>query len=125
MAAAKAMPSEPQSAQRRLTDARTLLLASPEFVFERIDLSPGSHWELNAKRETWMIVIDGRGRIEEKKASVGDVVFLDAESTCLEVGSAGLKGLLAYPGPELDPGLLSPLDAPIARAPPNASEARL
>ena len=125
VAAAKAKPSEPQSAQRRLTDARTLLVACPEFVFERIDLSPGSHWELNAKHETWMIMIDGRGRIEEKITSVGDVVFLDAESTCLEVGSAGLRGLLAYPGPEPDPGLLHPLDAPIARPPPNAREARL
>jgi mannose-6-phosphate isomerase len=125
VAAAKAQPSEPQSAQRRLTDARTLLVAGPEFVFERIDLSPGSNWELNAKHETWMIIIDGHGRIEEKRASVGDVVFLDTESTCLEVGSAGLKGLLAYPGPEPDPGLLRPLDAPIARPPPNAPEARL
>jgi len=125
VAAAKSKPAEPQSARRRLTDARTLLVASPEFVFERIDLSPESHWELNAKRETWMIIIEGRARLEDKGASVGDVVYLDADSTPLAVGSAGLKGLLAYPGPELDPGLLHPLDTPLARPPPIAREARL
>jgi mannose-6-phosphate isomerase len=123
--AAKATPSEPQPAQRRLTDTRTLLVASPEFVFERIDLSPGSNWELSAKHETWMIIIDGDGRMGEKSASVGDVVFLDADSTCLEAGSAGLRGLLAYPGPELDLGLLRERDALIARSPPVAREARL
>jgi mannose-6-phosphate isomerase len=125
VAAAKAKPSEPQSAQRRLTDARTLLVASPEFVFERIDLTPESNWELTAERETWMIIIDGRARIGGKGASVGEVVFLDADSTCLEVGSAGLRGLLAYLGSEPDPGMLRLLDAPITRPPPNAPEARL
>ena len=124
VAAAKAKPSEPQSPQRRLTDARTLLVVSPEFVFERIDLTPESNWELTAEQETWMIIIDGRARIGGKSASVGVVVFLDADSTCLEVGSAGLRGLLAYPGPQPDPGLLRFLDAPITRPPPSATEAR-
>ena len=124
VAAAKAKPSEPQSARRRLTDARTLLVVRPEFVFERIDLSPASNWELNAEHEVWMMVIDGRARIGERGVSVGDVVFLDADSTSLAVGSAGLRGLLAYPRPEPAPELLRPLDAPIARAPPNVAEAR-
>lgn len=125
VAAAKAEPSEPQSAQRRLTDARTLLVASTEFVFERIDLLPGSYWELDARCETWMIIIEGHGRIGETRASVGDVVFLDASSARLETGSAGLRGLLAYPGPEADPQLLHPLDAQIARLPPIMRETRL
>ena len=123
--AAKAMPSEPQPAQRRLTDARTLLVARPEFVFERIDLSPESNWELTAEHETWMIIIDGDARIGEKGVSIGDAVFLDADSTYLAVGSAGLRGLLAYPGPEPAPGLLRALEASVARAPPNAAEVRL
>jgi len=124
VAAARAKPSEPQSPQRRLSDARTLLVASPDFVFERIELAPGADWELTAERETWMIVSDGRARIGGKGASVGDVVFLDADSTCLEVGSAGFRGLLAYPGPQPDPGLLRLLEAPITRPPPSATEAR-
>lgn len=125
VAAAKAKPSDPQSPERRLSDARTLLVASPEFVFERIELAPGTYWELNAPGETWMIVTDGRARIGGKGASVGEVIFLDADSTCLEVGPAGLKGLLAYPGPEPDPELLRQLDAAIARLPPSAAEPRL
>ena len=124
VAAAKAKPSEPQSPQRRLTDARTLLVASPEFVFERVDLTPESNWDLTAEHETWMIIIDGHARIGGKAASVGDVVFLDADSARLEVGPPGLKGLLAYPGPQPDPELLRLLEAPITRAPPSATEAR-
>ena len=125
VAAAKSKPAEPQSARRRLTDARTLLVASPEFVFERIDLTPRSNWELTAEHETWMIIIDGRARIGGKNGSVGEVVFVDVDSTCLEVGSAGLRGLLAYPGSEPDPGLLRLLDARITRLPPSAADAHL
>jgi mannose-6-phosphate isomerase len=123
VAAAKATPPEPQSPQRRLTDARTLLVATPEFVFERIDLTPESNWALTAEQETWMIIIAGHARICGKNASVGVVVFLDVDSTCLEVGSAGLRGLLAYPGSQPDLSLLRLLEAPIPR-PPTATEAR-
>src|SRR4029077_11107925 len=56
VAAANAGPAECQSVPRRLTDARTLLVASPHFVLERIDLAPKSIWELCAEHETWIFV---------------------------------------------------------------------
>jgi len=65
VAAANAGPAERQSMPQRLTDARSLLVASPHFVLERIDLPPNSHWKLRAEQETWILVIEGhaqRGR---------------------------------------------------------------
>ena len=63
VAAAHAGPAECQSVPRRLTDARTLLVASPYFVLERIDLSPKSNWELHAEHETWLLVLEGHARV--------------------------------------------------------------
>jgi mannose-6-phosphate isomerase len=71
-----------------------------------------------------MIIIAGHARICGKNASVGVVVFLNVDRTCLEVGSAGLRGLLAYPGSQPDLSLLRLLEAPITRPPPTATEAR-
>ena len=48
-------PAVTQTASRRLTDARTLLIACPYFVLERIDLVPDSIWQLNASSETWLL----------------------------------------------------------------------
>ena len=63
VAAADAGPAGHQSTPKRLTDARTLLVASPYFVLERIDLSSGSSWELNAERETWFLVLEGDAQV--------------------------------------------------------------
>jgi mannose-6-phosphate isomerase len=43
VAAANAGPAECQYVPKRLTEVRTLLVASPYFVLERIDLSPKSN----------------------------------------------------------------------------------
>ena len=58
VAAANPGPAACQSVQRRLTDARSLLVASPYFVLERIDLPPNSNWALHAERETWLLVVE-------------------------------------------------------------------
>jgi mannose-6-phosphate isomerase len=96
VAAAHAGLAECQSIQRRLTDARTLLVASPHFVLERIDLLSKSNWELHAEHETWLFVIEGHARIGLLNAFAGEAKFLDAERTSIKVGVDGLKGLLAY-----------------------------
>jgi hypothetical protein len=57
--------------------------ADPQFVLERIDLAPQSNWELHAEHETWVLVLCAN----------------------IEVGVTGLKGLLAYLGPEPSPSL--------------------
>ena len=54
-AAAKAGPAECHSVPRRLSDARALLVASPHFVLEGIDLSPKSNLDLRAGHETWVL----------------------------------------------------------------------
>jgi mannose-6-phosphate isomerase len=106
VAAAHAGPAQRQSASRRLTDARTLLVASPHFVLERVDLAAGSNWELQAEPETWVLVLEGQARVGQTNAMAGEAVFLEADCATVEVGSDGLKGLLAYAAAEPNPSLL-------------------
>jgi hypothetical protein len=94
----------------RLTDFRTLLVASPQFVLELVDLPPKSNWDLDAEHETWILVLDGCARIGPTDASVGEAVFLDADCARIEVRPEGMKGLLAYLGPEPRPSLLYNVD---------------
>jgi mannose-6-phosphate isomerase len=110
VAAANAGPAEFQSVPRRLTDVRTLLVASPHFVLERIDLAPKSNWELQAEHETWVLVLDGHARVRRRTVFVGEGIFLEADRTSIKVGSNGLKGLVAYSGMEPSPSLLYNLD---------------
>jgi mannose-6-phosphate isomerase len=110
VAAANAGPAECQSVPRRLTDARTLLVASPHFVLERIDLSPESRWRLHAEQETWVLVLEGHARVGLMNAFVGEAIFMEADHTSIKAGSNGLRGLLAYLGPEPSPSLLRNLD---------------
>ena len=120
VAAANPGPAACQSAPRRLTDARSLLVASPYFVLERIDLPPNSNWALNAERETWLLVVEGHAQIGLVNAFVGEAIFVEADHASLKVGSRGLKGLLAYLGPTPIPGLLQNLDRRDARFPDSA-----
>ena len=110
VAAANAGPAECQSVPSRLTDARSLLVASPHFVLERIDLPPNSSWELQAEQETWVLVIEGYARIGLMNAFVGEAIFMEADRTSLKVGTSGFKGLLAYLGPKPNLALLRKLD---------------
>jgi mannose-6-phosphate isomerase len=100
VAVSSAAPVQVQAGPRRLTAARTALIASPHFVFERIDLPANSNWTLDAKRETWILVIEGHARIGPISASIGDTVFAEADRADIVVGPTGMSGLIAYPGPE-------------------------
>jgi mannose-6-phosphate isomerase len=110
VAAANAGPAECQTVPRRLTDVRTLLVASQHFVLERIDLAPKSNWELRAEHETWVFVLEGHARVRLRTVFVGGAIFLEADRTSIRVGSSGLKGLVAYSGTEPSPSLLYDLD---------------
>jgi mannose-6-phosphate isomerase len=120
VAAANPGPAACQSVQRRLTDARSLLVASPYFILERIDLPPNSSWALHAERETWLLVVEGHAQIGLVNAFVGEAIFVEADHASLKAGSRGLKGLLAYLGPTPNPGLLQNLDRRDARFPDSA-----
>lgn len=102
-------PAQIQPGLRHLTVERTLLVSSPYFVFERIDLAANASFLLNTDRETWFFVLDGHAAIGLTAASVGDVIFMDDERTSMEVGSNGFSGLIAYPGPNPIPFLLQNL----------------
>lgn len=106
VAVAHAQPFERPSTPKRLTDARTLLVANPHFVLERIDLARNSTWKLCAERETWLLVLDGHAKVGLINAFVGEAVFVEADRARIDVGSEGMKGLLAYLGPDPCPGLL-------------------
>ena len=109
VAVANAGPEESQPAPRRLTEARTMLVASPPFVLERIDLAANSSWELRADHETWLLVLEGNARIGPLNPCVGEAIFLDAVRTEIETGASGLMGLVAYVGPAQNPDLLTDL----------------
>src|ERR1019366_2283015 len=100
VAVSDAGPLQTQAGARRLTAVRTALVASPHFVLERIDLPANSSWVLNAERETWILVIEGRATIGSIGASVGDAVFAEADRAEIEVGPAGISALVGYPGPD-------------------------
>lgn len=118
VAAAKAGPAPCPSAPRRLTNARTLLVASPHFVLEQLDLAPQSNWGLRAEQEAWILALDGGIRVGAIDLSLGEAAFVEADHARIRAHSRGFKGLLAYPGPEPRAGLLRRLDGPSAASQP-------
>ena len=106
VAAAHAAPSPCQTIPTRLTEARTLLVASKYFVLERFDFAPNSTWEIDAEEETWVLVLEGHARVGSMDGIVGEAFFIEAARARIEVGAGGLKGLLAYVGDASDPNLL-------------------
>jgi mannose-6-phosphate isomerase len=89
-----------QPVPQRLIEARTVLVASPHFVLERADLDPESNWTLETDRETWILVIEGNGRIGSTETAVGDAIFMEADNAGAKAGAQGLSLLIAYPGPD-------------------------
>lgn len=96
VAAASPRQSERQTSPRRLTAARTLLVASPSFVLERVTLEPGVVRELDALAETWLFILEGAGRVDSIEVKSGDALFLDWDRACIEVGAHRLQCLVAY-----------------------------
>lgn len=137
IAAADAGPSLVPVTTRRLSEERTLLVSSPYFVFERIDLTPASKWHLRADGETWLLVIAGAGTAGSRDVGPGDVVFAQADRFDIQAGASGMAALVAYPGAVPAPHLLhdvgrsavtdsrGPVPASLARATAAATNARL
>jgi mannose-6-phosphate isomerase len=93
----------------RLTDCRTLLTSNAHFTFEKIDLAPNSAWCLEAKRETWLLIVSGSARTGSFDVAMGDAVFAQSDRIDIRAGTNGLSGLLAYTG-DLVPELLQCVD---------------
>jgi mannose-6-phosphate isomerase len=107
VAAATAGPCKIQSPPERLSGSRTVLAVNSYFALEQIDLAPSSVWMLNAPKETWLLVIEGHGQLGSTALAPGDAVFLEADHAEIEVDANGMKALLAYPGPNVNPDALT------------------
>ena len=97
VAVAHAWPLRSEQKPTRLTDERSVLVASRYFVLERLDLPEGSSWALVAEAETWILVLDGHAAIGLAVASLGQAIFVAGGRTSIEVGVNGLTALVAYP----------------------------
>jgi mannose-6-phosphate isomerase len=122
VAVANAWPLRPANNPTPLTPQRTVLVASRYFVFERLELPPGSSWALLAQPETWLLVLHGHAAIGLAKVSVGQAVFANGGRTSIEVGANGLTALVAYPAAAPTASLLQTLDEPVNPVPRVAAE---
>ena len=97
VAVANAWPLRSPANPTRLTDERTVLVASRHFVLERVDLPAASSWALLAEPETWVLVLDGHAAIGLATVSIGQAMFVGGGRSSIEVGTNGLTALIAYP----------------------------
>jgi mannose-6-phosphate isomerase len=98
IAVSDAGPAGLSVAPRRLSDTRTLLISNAHFTFERIDLSPGSAWRMEADRETWLLAIEGNARAGSFDLVTGDALFAKSDRVGIRAGKNGLAALVAYTG---------------------------
>src|SRR5207244_12818781 len=82
----------------RLTHERTLLIFSPYFALELIELPPDSTWRLNVERETWCLLLSGDARIKSFDMTTGNARFVQSDSVDVHSGPTGLVVLVAYTG---------------------------
>jgi mannose-6-phosphate isomerase len=106
VAVANAGPAHFQVQPDRLTDERTLLVSSPHFVFERIELAPNSAWSMETEQETWLLVIRGGARAGSLDFATGDAIFAQSDRVDIHAGPTGMVGLAAYTGGGPVPHLL-------------------
>jgi mannose-6-phosphate isomerase len=88
----------------QFSEARTIVVANPHFVLERVEFHPGSIWMIDIEKEGWLLVIGGSAKIGSIEVALGQAVFMEGDRADIQVGDSGLKALLAYPGPNANPG---------------------
>ena len=103
-------PCEPQRRPKRTTGQRRLLISNSNFVFERIELEPGSRWRLDAERETWLLTLGGSGCSGSLKPVRGEAAFLKSEMIAVQADRMGANCLVAYVGSD---GVVQNLVLPI------------
>jgi mannose-6-phosphate isomerase len=123
-AAASGGPAARQAPLRKLTKERMLLVADQHFMLERVELPPGSNWELVAPRETWLFVLEGRASVGALDVCRSEAIFLEADSARIRVRSTGLQGLVAYVGADPNPSLLRALKGEGGAAIANSNQAQ-
>jgi mannose-6-phosphate isomerase len=106
VAVAIAGPARRQPSPTRLDDARKAVVVDAHFVLEQIELLPGSVWTIDVQKEAWLLAIGGSARIGSVKIAPGEAIFAEGDRADIQVGDLGLKALLAYIGPHVNPGAL-------------------
>jgi mannose-6-phosphate isomerase len=96
--AADAGPANFHVRPSQVTAERSLLVSSPHFAFERIELAPNSSWYLEAKRETWLLVLSGSANAGSLDIAAGDALFAQADRIDIHPGAIGMVGLVGYTG---------------------------
>ena len=94
---------------KALGPGRTLLVSSPDFVFEKVDALPRSKWSVLAPHETWLLLLQGRARVGLLNAFPGEAVFLEDEETTVRAGALGMQALIAYEARQPDMMMLRPV----------------
>lgn len=112
IAVANAGPADFQVQPNQLAAERMLLVSSPHFVFERIDLAPDSSWSQEAERETWRLVLSGAARAGSLDVATGDAIFVQSDRVDIHPGTIGMVGLAAYTGGGPVPHLLQRVRQP-------------
>ncbi len=112
IAVANAGPADFQVRPSQLTAERRLLVSSPHFVFERINLAPNSSWRLDADRETWLLVLSGGAVAGSFDIAMGDALFAQGDRVDIHPRAGGVVGLVAYTGDRPIPNLLQRLPQP-------------
>lgn len=107
VAAAKTGVAESKVRSTRLSQQRTLLVANPHFVLERLDLPPDTCWHLDAARETWLLALSGTATVRSCEIAAGGAIFAAFDQIDAHVGDAPLTCLVAYVG-EVARDLLQP-----------------
>ena len=104
--AAIAGPAERQSSPMQFNEARKAIVVNPHFVLEHVEFLPASVWTVDVPKEAWILVIDGSAQIDSTRFSLGEAAFVEADRADIEIGAGGLKALLAYPGPNVNPDMV-------------------
>lgn len=96
LAVAEAGVAAVQVPPARLSEERLLLVANHHFVFERVELPPGSIWRLSAEGETWVVLLAGKAIFGVFELAVGEAIFADDASVSICAGDRGMSCLIAY-----------------------------
>jgi mannose-6-phosphate isomerase len=106
VAAAVAGPAKRQPSPTQLDEARKAVVVDAHFVLEQVEFLPGSIWTVDVQKEAWLLAIGGSAQIGSVKIAPGEAIFLEGDRADIQVGDRGLKALLAYVGPHVNPGAL-------------------
>lgn len=116
IAVANPGPADFQVEPIKLSEERSLLVASAFFVFERIDLPPHSRWRLEAQRETWLLFLSGETVAGPFGVATGDAVYAAADHVDVQTGPSGSSFLAAYAATTPVPNFLHRLEVPSRQA---------